>query len=140
MKILLSTCILMLSIPAFGQQNDRTIVTECADAVATLQFRDRTGEFLTPTTPVFWVYDKATRTVLKASTAITAASTTSIVIPHDANKIVNDRNKFETHVLAVVFQYPTSQYGTKEIEFLVENLESVSCTTVPTPAPTPTPG
>ena len=88
-------------------------------------FRDEDGNIAVPITISYEIYDFHTGTVLKSSTSVTPASTITIAVTSDVNRIVKEFRDRELHILLVKTNYGTGDDLNGEYKFYIKNLGRV---------------
>lgn len=102
-------------------------VNEKSTLIVTASFFDDTGAAVTPSAATYRIHDKASGTIIVATTSLSGLSTTKdIEVTSTQNALINQSDNAEEHILTLEFTYNTTRLGTSEYRWAVRGLEGVS--------------
>lgn len=88
----------------------------------TLEFFDKDGAPVVPSTVTWEAWDKKSKTQISAPASLTPAAVIELTIPTTVNAMVDEDNETEIRQIVIKTTYSGSQGANKTIEYLVENV------------------
>lgn len=91
-----------------------------------VDFKDKDGLPAVPLSVLYSVMDKASGTVIRADTSISAAASITITLTATDNTIQNVANRTETRVVTVKATYGAGDLMNEDFEYELVNLAQVT--------------